>query len=136
MRHKFRRGGKHNGASRVYYLLFAAIGVAGIFFLLGGMVKKCTHNVDEGGMRRVLSIVGVKKIQDIGKTYQDLEAKYEAGLQTIKSLQLKMERIKSDLQLGSVNNDAIPGIKPLQEGENINGKKLQQEGSHSDNSPH
>ena len=89
-------------------------------------------------MRRVLSIVGVKKFQEIGKAYQDLETKYEAGLQTIKSLQLKMERTKSDLQLGSVNNDAIPGIKPLQEGENINGKKLQQEGSqaHSDNSPH
>ena len=82
-------------------------------------------------MRRVLSIVGVKKIKDIGKAYQDLETKYEAGLQTIKSLQLKMERTMSDVQLGSVNNDAIPGIKPLQEGEDIDEKKVQQEGSHA-----
>ena len=37
----------------------------------------------------------------------------------------------SDVQLGSVNNDAIPGIKPLQEGEDIDEKKVQQEGSHA-----
>ena len=97
-------------------MLFAAVNSAGVFFFARGNGKEVHSRRRRGRYAEVLSIVGVKNFREIGEAYQDLETKYEAGLQTIKSLQLKMERTESDLQLGSVNNDAIPGIKPLQEG--------------------
>eukprot|EP00943_MAST-04B_sp_MAST-4B-sp1_P000344 g344.t1 len=115
---KIKRGNTNKGSTnpKVYFLIFAAGFVAVTFFLIGGILKSCSGDIAPSQMRRTLDAVGVKDIKDVSKTFQDLEAKYEASLQTIKSLQLQMERSKASLQIGSVNNAAIPGIKPLQDG--------------------
>jgi alpha-1,3-mannosyl-glycoprotein beta-1,2-N-acetylglucosaminyltransferase len=117
---KIKRGNTNNKGNtnpKVYFLLFAAGFVAVAFFLIGGILKSCSGGITPLEIRRIVDAVGVKDIKDVSKTFQDLEAKYEASLQTIKSLQLQMERSKASLQIGSVNSAAIPGIKPLQDGE-------------------
>ena len=118
-RGKPKRGGNkgNKGTTKIYFLIFAAGFVAVTFFLIGGILKSCTNDVKGIDLKRTLNAVGVKNLKDVGRTYQDLEAKYEASLQTIQSLQLKMERTKRNIPIGSVNNDAIPGIKPLQVGQ-------------------
>ena len=69
------------------------------FFLIGGILKSCTNDVKGIDLKRTLNAVGVKNLKDVERTYQDLEAKYEASLQTIQSLQLKMERTKRNIPM-------------------------------------